>query len=87
MTSKMYNRNDCIIKLIIAELTILQISVYIISQFAQSYTYFETYSKVWVCWIQSKIWCWRDQIDRFHDLSNFDDRIAWYIEIRFAMFY
>ena len=71
------------IKLIIAKLIILQISVYIISQFAQSYTHFEIYSKIWICWIQSKIWCWRDQIDFL------DDRIVWYnfIEIRFAMFY
>ena len=84
----MYNKNDCMIKLIIAKLIILQISAYIVSQSVQSYTHFEIYSKIWICWIQSKIWCWRDQTDRFHNLSNFDDRIVWYnfIEIRFAMF-
>ena len=81
MTSKMYNKNDCMTKLIIAKLIILQTSAYIVNQSLQSYTYFETYSKIWVCWIQSKIWCWRDQTDLL------DDRTAWYnfIEIRLAM--
>ena len=87
MTSKMYSRDDCMIKLIIAKLIIFQIFANIINQFVQSYTHFEIYSKIWICWIQSKIWCWRDQTDRFRDLSNFDDRIVWYnlIEIRLAM--
>ena len=87
MTSEMYSRNDCMTRLIIAKLTILQIFAYIVNQSAQSYTHFEIYSKIWVCWVQSKIWCWRDQTDRLHDLSNFDDRTVWYnfIEIRLAV--
>ena len=75
------------IRLITAKLIIFQRFAYIVNQFAQLYAYFEIYSKVWTCWIQSKIWCWRDQIDFLRDSFNFDNLIAWYnfIEIRIAL--
>ena len=67
--SEMYSKNNVMTRSIIAELIIFQISAHIVRQSAQSYTHFETYSKVWVCWIQSKIWCWRDQIDRLRSIE------------------
>ena len=67
--SEMYSRNNVMTKSIIAKLIIFQISVHIVRQSAQSYTHFETYSKVWTCWVQSKTWCWRDQTDRFRSIE------------------
>ena len=87
VTSEMYNRDNVMSRSIIAELIIFQISAYITRQLVQSYTHFKIYSKVEACWVQSKIWWWRDQTDRLLDSSNFDDRTVWYsfIEIRLAV--
>ena len=66
-------KNNIMIKSIIAKLIVLQIFNYTINWFVQSYTHLETYSKIWVCWIESKICCWFDYTDFFHDRSNFHD--------------
>ena len=44
-------RNNIMTRSIIAELTVLQIFNYTVNWSVQSYTHFETYSKVWVRWI------------------------------------
>ena len=71
----MYSRDDCMIRLITAKLIVLQTLNYIINWFVQSYTHFETYSKVWACCIESKICCWFDQTDSLRDHSSLMFRI------------
>ena len=81
---KCITKNNIVTKSINSKLIILRNSAHIVDQRVQLYTHFEIYSQIWICWIQTKIWCWRRQIDLFRDSTNLNDQMKLFIvEISF----